>query len=133
MHWPYVVINSMFARGDGNVKTTLCKAFSRTTYTCSLWTSYTKKTVHALRVQYNNGFRMLLGLPRICTALGMFAKARTDSFSAMIRKDTISLMSRVRDSSNSSMFLIWEYSACAMWKQWSSVHMGSRGFISNIM
>ncbi|XP_026323077.1 lysosome-associated membrane glycoprotein 1 [Hyposmocoma kahamanoa] len=34
----------------------------------SLWTNYTHRAISALRVQYNNGFRMLLGLPRFCSA-----------------------------------------------------------------
>ncbi|XP_063548988.1 uncharacterized protein LOC134756075 [Cydia strobilella] len=49
------------------------------------------KTYSALRIQYNNAFRMLLGLPRYCSASGMFAEARTDGFHAIMRKRVASL------------------------------------------
>ncbi|XP_047988435.1 uncharacterized protein LOC125227784 [Leguminivora glycinivorella] len=62
--------------------------------------SYSQKTISALRVLYNNGFRMLLGLSRFCSASGMFAQARTDDYYAIIRKITASLLCRVRASTN---------------------------------
>ncbi|XP_061711717.1 uncharacterized protein LOC133521011 [Cydia pomonella] len=89
-----------FARCSQQVKITLFKAYCQVFYTCSLWTSFTQKTISSLRVQYNNGFRMLLGLPRFCSASGMFAQARTDDYYAIIRKRIASLLCRVRASSN---------------------------------
>ncbi|CAH2217355.1 jg5664 [Pararge aegeria aegeria] len=44
--------------------------------------------------------RMLLGLPRFCSASGMFADARTDCFHTTLRKRCASLVRRVRNSSN---------------------------------
>ncbi|KAL0860785.1 hypothetical protein ABMA27_009329 [Loxostege sticticalis] len=76
-----------FARCSPSVKITLFKSYCQ--------------TVNALRVQYNNGFRMLLGLPRFCSASGMFAEARTDDFYAILRKKAASLLCRIRASSNS--------------------------------
>ncbi|XP_047990506.1 uncharacterized protein LOC125229659 [Leguminivora glycinivorella] len=89
-----------FARCSQQVKITLFKAYCQVFYTCSLWTSYSQKTISALRVLYNNGFRMLLGLSRFCSASGMFAQARTDDYYAIIRKRTASLLCRVRASTN---------------------------------
>ncbi|XP_063392589.1 uncharacterized protein LOC134678076 [Cydia fagiglandana] len=89
-----------FARCSQQVKITLFKAYCQVFYTCSLWISYAQKTISSLRVQYNNGFRMLLGLSRFCSASGMFAQARTDDYYAIIRKRTASLLCRVRASSN---------------------------------
>nr|XP_034830755.1 uncharacterized protein LOC117987799 [Maniola hyperantus] len=66
-----------------------------------LWTNYTQKALDTLRVQYNNGFRILLDLPRFCSASGMFAEARTDEFYAIIRKRTSSILATLRSSSNS--------------------------------
>ncbi|KAI8425181.1 hypothetical protein MSG28_007006 [Choristoneura fumiferana] len=37
-----------------------------------LWTKYTKRAISALRVQYNDAFRILLRLPRFCSAKSMF-------------------------------------------------------------
>ncbi|XP_063381246.1 uncharacterized protein LOC134667759 [Cydia fagiglandana] len=127
------MLSRRFARCNGNVKVTLFKAFCQTLYTCSLWTNYTKRALNALRVQYNNGFRMLLGLPRFCSASGMFAEAHTDSFGAIIRNRTASLMRRVRDSSNSLLRLVLESPACAFWKHWDDVHMGSRGLVYKLL
>lgn len=97
-----------FARCSREAKITLFKAYCQVFYTCSLWTSYTQKTISALRVQYNNGFRMLMGLPRFCSASGMFAQARTDDFFAIMRKRAASLMSRLRASSNSILKTVAE-------------------------
>lgn len=90
-----------FARCSNEVKITLFKAYCQGFYTSSLWVSYTRRALDALRVQYNNGFRVLLGLPRFCSASGMFAAARTDDFYAIIRKKTASLIGRMRASRNS--------------------------------
>ncbi|XP_075985859.1 uncharacterized protein LOC142982988 [Anticarsia gemmatalis] len=67
-----------------------------------------QRTYNALRVQYNNGFRMLLGLPRFCSASSMFAEARVDRFHAILRKRVASLLRRVRDSTNSILKVIAE-------------------------
>lgn len=89
-----------FARCSKEVKISLFKSFCQTFYTSSLWTAYTQKSVGTLRVQYNNAFRMLLGLPRFCSASGMFAEARTDGFAACMRKKVASLLRRTRGSTN---------------------------------
>ncbi|XP_047991501.1 uncharacterized protein LOC125230406 [Leguminivora glycinivorella] len=54
--------------------------------TCCLWASFTQRAYNALRVQYNNAFRILMGLPRYCSASVMFADAHTDDFYAIMRK-----------------------------------------------
>ena len=77
------------------------KAYCTSLYSGSLWFSYTQKAYNALRIQYNNAFRVLLRLPRFCSASSMFAEARTDSFSAVWRKKAASLLNRLRGSPNS--------------------------------
>ncbi|XP_028042702.1 uncharacterized protein LOC114252428, partial [Bombyx mandarina] len=62
----------------------------------SLWVLCSQKQYSALRVQYNNAFRVLLGLPRFCSASGMFAEARVDCFFTTMRKRCTSLIGRVR-------------------------------------
>lgn len=95
-----------FARCTRDVKITLFKAYCTSFYTCSLWAKYTSKTFNALRVQYNNAFRVLLGLPRYCSASGMFAEARVNCFYATMRLRCASLVRRVRDSGNSILAMI---------------------------
>lgn len=90
-----------FARCTDQVKITLFKAFCQGLYTGGLWMAYTKRSLDTLRVQYNNIFRMMLGLPRFCSASDMFAQTRTDGFQAVVRKKVASLMRRVRGSHNS--------------------------------
>lgn len=89
-----------FARCTRAVKITLFKSFCQSFYACSLWVKYTQKSYNALRVQYNNGFRMLLGLPYFCSASGMFTEARTDCFQAIMRKRAASLMRRYQHNSD---------------------------------
>lgn len=90
-----------FARCSVEAKITLFKAYCQNFYTGALWVNYTRKALDVLRVQYNNGFRVLLGLPRFCSASTMFAEAHTNDFYAIMRNKTASLLSRLRSSSNS--------------------------------
>ncbi|KAJ8710817.1 hypothetical protein PYW08_009332 [Mythimna loreyi] len=89
-----------FARCSLEVKITLFKAFCQTLYTCNLWVNYTQRAINALRVQYNNAFRVLVGLPRCCSASAMFAHAHTDGFHTVLRRRIASLMFRTRGSAN---------------------------------
>ncbi|XP_045772691.1 uncharacterized protein LOC123872451 [Maniola jurtina] len=57
-----------FTRCSRQVKVTLFKAYCQALYTSQLWYTYSKATFDALRVQYNNAFRALLGLPWRCSA-----------------------------------------------------------------
>ncbi|XP_045454808.1 uncharacterized protein LOC123664257 [Melitaea cinxia] len=69
---------------------------------------------NALRVQYNNAFRALLGLPRYCSASSMFAHAGVDSFPAMLRKKASSLLRRVRGSRNNVLRVIADSDDCPL-------------------
>lgn len=89
-----------FARCSIDVKITLFKAFCQGLYTCNLWVSYTQRAINALRVQYNNAFRVLVGLPRYCSASAMFVHAHTDGFYTVLRRRIASLMLRARGSAN---------------------------------
>lgn len=95
------MIAHRFARCSRNVKITLFRAFCTSFYASALWLSYAQKQYSALRIQYNNAFRILLGLPRHCSASGMFAEARVDCFYTTMRKRCTSLVRRVRASNNS--------------------------------
>ncbi|XP_052751474.1 uncharacterized protein LOC128200826 [Galleria mellonella] len=107
-----------FTRCTKEVKITLFKAFCQVFYTSSLWVNYSQKTYNALRVQYNNAFRALLGLPSHCSASHMFARERTDDFYAIRRKRIVSLLGRVRVSSNSVLKTIADKMDCPILKYW---------------
>ncbi|RVE41399.1 hypothetical protein evm_013952 [Chilo suppressalis] len=115
------MIARRFARSSEPVKLTLFKAFCQSFYTGSLWVSYKQKTYNALRVQYNNAFRMLLGLPWRCSASGMFAEARTNDFYAIMRKKVTSLMKRVYDSHNNILKVVGGRYECPISNHWTTV------------
>ncbi|XP_048005984.1 uncharacterized protein LOC125241506 [Leguminivora glycinivorella] len=100
------MIARRFAHCTKDVKITLFRAYCTTFYTSNLWADYTHKRYSALRVQYNNAFRVLMGLPRFCSASGMFAEARVDCFYTTMRKRATSLVRRVRASSNSILNML---------------------------
>ncbi|XP_069361132.1 uncharacterized protein [Maniola hyperantus] len=112
-----------FARCTLDVKITLFKAFCQTLYTCGLWVNYTQKTYNALRVQYNNAFRVMLGLPRHCSASAMFAYAYTDDFYSVMRKRVASLMRRVRGSTNAILRVVSEKPDCRILRHWVHTHV----------
>lgn len=95
-----------FARCSVEVKITLFKAYSQSFYSS------------ALRIQYNNAFRMLLRLPKWCSASGMLAQAHTDDFHAIMRKKITSLMGRVRESRNSILKVIADRFSCPIMWHW---------------
>ena len=89
-----------FAHYTVDVKVSSFKAFCQSFYSSGLWVSYTCRAYNVLRVQYNNAFRMLLRLPRRCSASGMFAEASTDGFHAIMRMKAVSLLQRLRSTRN---------------------------------
>ncbi|XP_063386903.1 uncharacterized protein LOC134672881 [Cydia fagiglandana] len=117
-----------FAKCTTSVKLTLFRAYCQSFYTCSLWVNYTKKAFSALRVLYNNSFRMLMGLPRYCSASGMFAEARTDDFHSIMRKRVATLMRRVRGSANSLLRTIAEANDSPIIGHWAKSHASFANF-----
>ena len=81
-------------------KTYLFKTFCSNTDCCSLWCKLKNRSVHRIRVAYNNCFRMLLKLPRFCSASGMFVERRVPSFDEIIRKSKYSILCRIKMSNN---------------------------------
>ncbi|XP_049882113.1 uncharacterized protein LOC126378053 [Pectinophora gossypiella] len=111
-----------FARCTKQVKVTLFKAYCQSFYTCSLWTEYTRSSYGALRVQYNNAFRVLFGLPRFCSASKMFADHNTDCFFAIIRKRCASLLRRLRSSSNGILSVLTDRWDSPLLGHWMRLH-----------
>ena len=70
-------------------------------------------------------FMVLLGLPRCCSASGMFAEARVDSFYALMRKRCGSLVRRVRGSVNSILNMISNRLDCIYMNRCRSVANGT--------
>ncbi|XP_072946616.1 uncharacterized protein [Epargyreus clarus] len=117
-----------FSKCHKNVKVTLFRAYCQTFYTCSLWIDHTKKAYSVLRVQYNNAFRALMGLPKYCSASGMFTEHNVDNFYAIMRKRVASLWSRARKSSNTLLQTVANRWDGPILKYWMSLHMASSHF-----
>ncbi|XP_063366418.1 uncharacterized protein LOC134654883 [Cydia amplana] len=93
----------------------LCRTYCTSLYTCGLWADYTQRAYNALRVQYNlynNAFRAVLGLPRYCSASGMFAGAQTACFHATMRVRAAALVRCVRASANTVLAMIADRHDC---------------------
>ncbi|XP_026314329.1 uncharacterized protein LOC113226036 [Hyposmocoma kahamanoa] len=98
-------------------------AFCVSFYSCGLWLDYTQGAYNELRVQYNNAFRVLLGLPRRCSASGLFTEARTDGFAAVMRKRCASLEARLHASPNRILSVFASCSDSPMLARWKSLHV----------
>lgn len=106
------MIARRFARCSLDVKIALFRSYCTSLYTSSLWANYTKRAYNDLRILYNNAFRVILGLPRYCSASGMFAEFRVDCFHTTMRKRAASLVRRVRASSNIILMMIADRLDC---------------------
>lgn len=122
------MIARRFARCSTEVKRSLFKAYCQTFYTCSLWVIYTRRAYNDLRIQYNNGFRLLMGHPRFCSASLMFAEAHTDDFYAIIRKRAASMRSRIRGCANSILKVLADKFDSQFMKHWVKLHIHPQCF-----
>lgn len=100
------MLSRRFALCSQEVKITIFKTYCQTLYTCNLWSNYTKTDYSAMRIQYNNALRGLLGLSRYYSSSGMFDVCLIDGFETVVRKRVASLMARVRGSANSLLRMI---------------------------
>ncbi|KAL0871563.1 hypothetical protein ABMA27_004098 [Loxostege sticticalis] len=111
-----------FAKCTDEAKITLFKAYCQSFYTCSLWVDFTQRAYSDLRVQYNNAFRVLMGLPRFCSASAMFAEAHVDGFAAIMRKRCAAHLRRMRDSPNSILRALADRWDSPMLARWIRLH-----------
>ncbi|KAL0895146.1 hypothetical protein ABMA27_013597 [Loxostege sticticalis] len=66
--------------------------------------------------------KVLMGLPRCCSASGMFAEARVDGFHAIMRKRSASLLNRWRGSTNSILTALADRWDCPLLAHLSKLH-----------
>lgn len=116
-----------FAKCTEDVKTVLFKAYCQTFYTCQLWVNYTKRFFNVLRVQYNDAFRILMKLPRYCSAKAMFADARVPDFFAILRSRAASFGGRIRGSDNAILLNIADDIDNVFVRRWSALHRAENG------
>ncbi|XP_052748655.1 uncharacterized protein LOC128200178 [Galleria mellonella] len=111
-----------FARCSPDVKLTLFRAFCQCFYTCQLWTNCTKSARNSIRVQYNNAYRILMRLPKYCSASGMFAESRVNDYFAIIRDRVANFWAHIRNSKNEILSTLSQCLNSPIQKYWLSVH-----------
>ena len=62
------VLARKFYMCTDEVKITLFRTFCCNLYTCQLWWNFTQAAMRKINVAYNNAFRMIMQLPRYCSA-----------------------------------------------------------------
>ena len=70
------IISRKFANCSINVKLVVFKTYCSCLYTAQLWGTCLSRTMNRLKVAYNDSLRMVLGIPRYCSASEMFAYKR---------------------------------------------------------
>ena len=83
-----------------NFKITLFRTFCCNLYTCQLWWNFTQAAMRKINVAYNNAFRMIMQLPRYCSASNMFAMCNVPSCQAVMRNLVYRFTIRVDRSEN---------------------------------
>ena len=94
------VLTRKFYMCSNTVKVHLFRTYCSSLYTSQLWWCYKNATIKKLHVAYNNAFRMLMNLPRGCSASGMFAMNNVSSCQAIIRNLVFRFKNRVDSSEN---------------------------------
>ena len=79
------IISRKFASCSINVKLVVVKTYCSCLYTSRLWGACLSRTMHRLKVAYNDSLRMVLGIPRYCSASEMFAYTNVPSCQCVIR------------------------------------------------
>ncbi|XP_050676227.1 uncharacterized protein LOC126973125 [Leptidea sinapis] len=105
-----------------------CNIFARRFAQCSpeakltLFRAYCKTARSSIRLQYNNVYRILMRLPKYCSASGMFADARVPDYFAVIRSRVAAFWSRIRESENEILSVCSEHPENPILHYWLSVH-----------
>ena len=90
------IISRKFANCSINVKLVVFKTYCSCLYTAQLWGTCLSRTMNRLKVAYNDSLRMVLGIPRYCSASEMFAYTNVPSCQRVIRLNIYSFMRRIQ-------------------------------------
>ena len=100
-----------FSQCSEKIRILLYQMYCGTLYCCSLWCRYKQATYTKIKVAYNNAFRILMHLPRFCSAYSMFVHRNTLNFEALLRRSVHSLMQRISKSKNTFVAAIYNSDA----------------------
>ena len=94
------IISRKFANCSINVKLVVFKTYCSCLYTSQLWGTCLSRTMNRLKVAYNDSLRMVLGIPRYCSASEMFVYTNVPSCQCVIRLNIYSFMKRIQCMNN---------------------------------
>ena len=94
------VLARKFYMCTDEVKVLLFRTFCCNLFTCQLWWNFTQTAMRKINVAYNNAFRMIMQLPRYCSASNMFAMCNVPSCQAGMRNLVYRFTIRVDRSAN---------------------------------
>ena len=94
------IISRKFANCSLNVKFVVFKTYCACLYTSQVWSTCLSRTMNRLKVAYNDWLRMVLGIPRYCSASEMFAYTNVPSCQCGIRLNMYSFMKRIQCMKN---------------------------------
>ena len=89
-----------FANCSINVKLVVFKTYCSCLYTSQLWGTCLSRTMNRVKVAYNDSLRMVLGIPRYCSASEMFAYTNRPSCQCVKRLNIYSFMKRIQCMNN---------------------------------
>ena len=78
----------------------LFRTYCTNMYCCNVWGKYTATAIKKIRTAYNNSFRMIMQLPKFCSASEMFTFSNVPGFNAVLRRQRFSLLNRLSSSKN---------------------------------
>lgn len=94
------ILKHRFSMCTTPVKIRLFKTYCYSLYCSHLWWNYNQSTYRKVRVAYNDSFRMLLGVPRYCSASQLFVRHNVYTFDALIRNLVFKFTLRLASSVN---------------------------------
>ena len=94
------MLKKRFKLCTDSIKVLLFNLFCSNVYCASLWCNFKQASINRIKVAYNNAFRILMQLPKNCSASEMFVTRRVNTVNSLLRNLKYSLMARVVNSEN---------------------------------
>ena len=123
------ILARKFCMCSESVKVKLFKTYYSSLYTSQLWSKYKQMTVQKVEAAYNNAFRILLNLPRHCSASFMLTTRKTDSCSTIIRK--LIYRFKIRTDASTNVILKSIINSDIRWNSTLQKHWNKLSFTRN--
>ncbi len=122
------LVASRFRSCNIGVKKYIFNTYFSNIYCASLWNPVCVKSLHAVKVAYNDSFRILFGYNRRCSASAMFVRNGICDFTAVRRRAVMSLLTRLARSSNPILINIFNsrmFLDSSLYQTWRSLLLGT--------